>query len=196
MSAGEPLRVPLVADADVLMNLVATGQCGRILTELRLTLLIAPRVESETLFLEPDDPGGERVSINLDPLARTGDLARAALDPIEVTYYVELAQEVDDGEAQAIALAQARGIRLASDDRRAGRAAARRGVTVVTTPELAHEWERRLAPGAPLVAQCLGNVERRAHYRPRRGHDLHSWWVARILALRPPLGDAPREPEP
>ena len=189
MCAAEPPREVLATDADVLMNLVATGRFDAVLAALRVTALVAPRIESEALYLEPDSEDGIPMRIDLAPFVASETVARAVLRAEEIALYVDLAREVDDGEAQAIALACARELRVASDDRRAGRAAARRGVRVVTTPELLSAWETLGRQDPDQVGECLRAIERRARYRPGRNHPLRSWWEERADRAAPSGGE-------
>ena len=185
MCAAEPPRELIATDADVLMNLMATGRFGAILAALRIAALVAPRVESEALYLEADADDDVPVLIDLAPAVSDGTVIQADLDAEEIALYVELAREVDDGEAQAIALARARELRIATDDRRAGRAAARLDVRVVTTPELMFAWENLARPTPEQIGDSLRAIERRACYRPGRTHPLRSWWESRADEAEP-----------
>lgn len=168
----------LSIDADVLMNLVATGQISEILGTLGLLPLVSPAVEGEVLYLSADRPDDPPSPIDVGALIDASTLERAVVTADEMALYVALAAEVDDGEAQAIALAASRGLPLASDDRRATRAATLRGIQVLSTPELLARWERVV--GSPdRVGQFLRLVERRSHFRPSRRHELSSWWEDR-----------------
>lgn len=171
-------REEVAVDADVLMNLVATGELDEVIKALALVLVVVPKVSAEALYLEPDAEAGPVVAIDLHPLTLSGAVTNATLAPEEIETYVALAKDVDDGEAQAIAVARSRGWRFASDDRRAGIAARRSGLVVVTTPELMADWERTSPPAGHLQAGIRA-IERRARYRPGPRHPLKDWWDAR-----------------
>jgi hypothetical protein len=169
----------IAIDADVLMNLVASGRLAAIVEALRIRPVVAPAVASEALYLFGEEAGDAPEPIDIVGLMAAGTLERAAMTEGETELYVELAAEVDDGEAQAIALALGRGTKVASDDRRACRAAVKRGIVVVTTPELMERWAR-LLPADQGIADCLQRIERRAHYRPAANHPLCRWWQAQV----------------
>jgi len=171
----------IAIDADVLMNLVASGQLAAIVDALQIRPVVAPAVASEVLFLFGEAAGDPPEPIDIVGLMDAGTLERASMAEGETELYVELAAEVDDGEAQAIALAVARDTKVASDDKRACRAAEKRGVEVVTTPELMERWGR-LLPADQGVGDCLRRIERRAHYRPSSKHPLSKWWQAQVQA--------------
>jgi hypothetical protein len=171
----------IAIDADVLMNLVASGRLAAIVEALRIRPVVAPAVASEVLYLFGEAAGDPPEPIDIVGLMDAGTLERASMVEGETELYVELAAEVDDGEAQAIALAVARGTKVASDDKRACRAAVKRGVKVVTTPELMEQWGR-LPPADDDVGECLRRIERRAHYRPATNHQLCQWWQSQVQA--------------
>ena len=129
----------LVADADVLMSLVASDEAAAILRAADVRLVICPEVESEALYLEAES-SGERRPVDLKQLYDDGVAANAALSDAEIDLFVQLAREVDDGEAQALAIASTRQLNLATDDRRAARVAARLNIQTIDTPELTLNW--------------------------------------------------------
>ncbi len=174
----------IAIDADVLMNLVASGRLAAIVEALRIRPVVAPAVAAEALYLFGEADGDPPEPIDIVGFMAAGTLERASIAERETELYVELAAEVDDGEAQAIALALGRGTRVASDDRRACRAAVKRGIVVVTTPDILEQWGR-LVPADGRVGECLRHIERRAHYRPAASHRLCKWWQSQVQAEAP-----------
>ena len=164
----------LCIDADVLMNLLATGRLDAILRANGVTGLVCPRTEAEALYLNPPEPGGSREVIDLEPLVAGGALRRADLEGPEVETFVRLAAMVDDGEAQVMAAALHRSLAVATDDRKARRLAGDLGVVVRTTPDLLKAWVAGVS--ATEASAALVDIEVRASYRPRRSDPLRDPW--------------------
>lgn len=171
----EPSQV--VTDADVLMNLLASECLEEILATLRVTLIVPPTVSNETIYLEGVEQGSGRVPIDLSPLEAAGLISVPRLEPEELDLVVELATTVDDGEAEVIALAVARQLTMATDDRKARRVAEGRSVSLVSTPELLERWHNASGVPSARVGKALRSIERRSRYRPAAIHPLHDWWT-------------------
>lgn len=163
----------LAADADVLMNLVASGEVSAVIRVVGTRLLVCPEVEAEALYIEKD-PSGIREPIDLEPLFNDGTLVRATLSPTEIDEFVALARAVDDGEAQALAIAKVRQVPVATDDRRAIRVARELGIVVLDTPELMLRWAATVA--GSRAAEALRRIERQARFTPRAMHSLRVKW--------------------
>lgn len=171
----EPAQV--VTDADVLMNLLASGCLEEILTTLGITLLVPPTVSNETIYLEGVDERSGRVPIELSPFEAAGLVSVPELGPDELDLLVELAAVVDDGEAEVIAIAIVRQLTMATDDRKARRVAESRSVALVTTPELLQRWQATASVPPDRVGEALRSIERRSRYRPAVTHALYDWWT-------------------
>jgi predicted nucleic acid-binding protein len=120
--------------------------------------------------------------LNLQPLTEASILVPCDLSPgPETVLFVELARQLDDGEAMALAIAKTRGWPLATDDRKAARVATGHGVCVITTPELV----KRIAESARLdglrLSVCLQRIEDLACFWPHANHPLRKWWSKNIL---------------
>lgn len=126
---------PLVLDASVAINLLATGQPWSILTALGFRAQIPEQVLGEvvrcpiTKRAYSDEKHPFRISPNVEIVQ---------LVSVEVDDFVNIAQHVGDGEAASIAVALARRLPLALDDRRARTIAKARdgSVDLVWTTEL------------------------------------------------------------
>ncbi len=178
----------LVTDADVLMNLLASGCAEEILATLRLTLVVPPAVAAEVIYIEDPERGGGRQAIDLSPLEAPGLVAVTSVDATGLDLVVDLAAVVDDGEAEAIAIAEVRRLSIATDDRKARRIASERSVALSSTPELLHAWQRVGQIAMPRLSAVLRSIERRSRYRPPRDHPLFSWWSE--------CADSPPEEQP
>jgi hypothetical protein len=172
---------PPVLDGCCLINLLAVEGPLRELPPMGWRGMVPEVVRQETLFLRSYDSDGKpvREPIDLTPWLDAGHIEvvqPAGAD--ELSAYVGFAAEVDDGEAMALAIARTRHWRLASDDRKALRIAAREGIGAVTTPELMQAWATAAAPGPGEVAAALRRIEQRARFLPPANHPLSAWWRA------------------
>ena len=167
------------------MNLMATGCAAEILTALEITLIVHPAVAMDAVYLEGRREGEPRERVDLSALSASGLVLEVSLNAAEPDLVVELAASVDDGEAEVIAIAVARQLPMATDDRKARRIAARRSVTVVSTPELLWQWQEASVLPAPRMGEVLQTISRRSHYRPGISHPLYEWWNS-FGAITPP----------
>lgn len=168
---------PVAVDSDVLMNLLATGCAVEILRATRTVLMAPPTVAGEVLYLESDAVGGAREQIDLTPLEDSGVLVKLVLDDPEVDLLLELAQVVDDGEAEVMAVALNRSIAMATDDRKARRVAGDRRASLISTLEILQRWESVATVSAERMQTVLNLVSHRSRYRPAVGHPLYGWWI-------------------
>lgn len=185
----------LLLDACCAINLLGSGRAEEILEATPNDVAVARLVlEREVLHLESDEEPrpmevegapvrGPVVEISLQPLVDRGMVR--VLDPAsepEQATYVDLALELDDGEAMTGAIAIHRGALLATDDKKAIRVLGRHlpESSIVRTSEVLKDWADQ---GVPVgqVREALRNVERRASFRPPRNDPLLDWWN-RMLA--------------
>ena len=170
----------LSTDSDVLMNLLATGEVVAILKALRMRLLISPVVDGEAFYLEGEEPGDPREAIDLSPLEMAGVLVRVELSDEELNLVVDLARSVDDGEAEAIAVGSLRGLRVATDDRKARQIATRIGCVLLSTPDVLRAWQQAGSIADDVMTRVLSKVSSRSRYRPPRDHPFYQWWMELI----------------
>jgi len=164
MSSG-PADIAL--DADVLMNLLATDRLEEILSANGARGILCPRTRAESVYLNPRSPGGKRQTIDLFPHVASGMLVETTLDQDETATFIRLAAEVDDGEAQVLAVGLHRRLIVATDDRRARKVAAREGISLLSTPELILGWAAGGGRSSEEHRQAITDIEIRARFRPR-----------------------------
>jgi hypothetical protein len=100
----------------------------------------------------------------------------------ELAAYVAFARELDDGEAMALAIAECRGSRLATDDRKAMRLASAACVSVPTASMIVKQWADRRSPTATEIRAALIAVRNRACFLPGGRDPLWDWWIERLNA--------------
>ena len=95
----------------------------------------------------------------------------------ELQTYIDLASELDDGEAITISLAIHNGCLIATDDRKALRLISNIGsLTAVSTLELIKAWSEAKDINDAEVKQVLLNMYLCASYRPSERDPLYKWW--------------------
>lgn len=180
--AGNSETQLLLLDACCAINLYATGRIEEILSGLPYRFAMAKQVQGEALSIRrggDGDDAHQREPVAWGPLVASGRLEVLALgSEAEVTAFVSLAAEMDDGEAATCALALHRGYGVATDDRKARRVLARLAprMTVRSTLELLYRWCQVRGTDPAEVRILLTNVRQRGNFLPPRGDPLRPWW--------------------
>jgi predicted nucleic acid-binding protein len=128
---------------------------------------------AETLCIYDED--GEREKVDLGAMVGAGTLE--IWEPVddEVVEMIRYAVRLGAGEAAALAIARARGLPLATDDRPARRVATEApAVPLVSTAELMRDWARDRTRHE--VRSALRAITRTAAFRPRASDPLAGWW--------------------
>lgn len=175
---------PVLFDSSVLINVLATNQDREILRVLPAGSGVCAAVASEALFLRGEEPGDPRQPVTLAALTGEGLLERYEPEnDSELALYVELAADLDDGEAMTLAIAQQRGMAVAIDDRKARRIANERfGVTLamLRTSDVMQGWLEEGKPPHALFQAALRRIETMARFRPPNDDPRREWWMAWI----------------
>jgi predicted nucleic acid-binding protein len=168
----------LLLDACVTINLVAAGPVHQVARSVGRSCLITRQAANEVGHLRETTNGETRVTpVDLNDHVKAGAFEIIDLVPDEVPLYVELASLVDDGEASTIAVAIKRGIPLATDDRKARRLCAERGLDLpIGTVALIRGFCEAQTLDHAHVARLLQRISSRASFQaPRSDPDL-KWW--------------------
>lgn len=171
---------PLLLDACVTINLVAAGPLEQIARDTGRKFLITRQAAAEVGHLRETTDGETRVilvDLTHHVQADAFEIIDLAVDEIQL--YVELAGIVDDGEASTIAVAVERSLSLATDDRKARRVCADRGLPEPTgTAALIKQYCEARALQHAEVAQLLARIRERASFQPPRTDPQFKWWHA------------------
>jgi hypothetical protein len=176
-------RPGLIWDACGLLNLAATGRAAEILRALGDPCYVTKYVRTSEIFylraLPEEDPRASLLPVDVKPLFEAGLLQDVDLEMAEQETFVNLALELDDGEARTAAVAVHRKLCVATDDRRALRLLASLSppVSVLTTPEWVKEWADTGTVASDVLVDVLRRIQLSARYFPRRTHLLRQWWV-------------------
>ncbi len=169
----------LLLDACLVINLWAAGILRELAESCGVELLVTDMVVSEAMFVEGDDPGAPREAINWNELIEAGTVRTVALSgEAEMTAFLGFIPRLGDGEAATVAAAAARGLVVATDDALALSTAAEHDplVETVTTPDVVSWWADAADASDARIAEVLGLIETRAHFRPSTRHPLSEWW--------------------
>lgn len=171
---------PLALDACGALNLAAVMPLRSAADQVGRPLVMVRQAAAEVLYLEDRDEEGEpsRTLVTVEGLLVV-DLTQA-----ELAAYVELAVELDDGEAATLAVAQARAWPVMTDDRKALRIARSLvpPVAVLTTASILRGWAARQRMDDTAVGEVLRRVEARATFSPSQRDPDRDWWHRCIAA--------------
>ncbi len=168
---------PAVIDTCVLINLLATERMVEICRLIAPLCLVCSAVSAESLYLRSLEPDGKLEPINLSPLFANGTLTSCKIEePAEENLYVSYALELDDGEAMSLALAHARNLALATDERKARRLARENAprIKLISTAEIVHAWAKDKRREEAISAVRV--ISARARFQPPDSYPLANWW--------------------
>ncbi len=169
----------LLIDACVTINLVAAGPIDQIAEGVGRTFQVTTQTATEVGHLR-DTADGEIVvvPVDLSRHVKVGAFEIIDLEADEIGLYVELAGLIVDGEASTIAVAIKRGLPLATDDRKAWRVCAQRGITEPTgTVALVKRYCEARGLGQADVSGLLGRIRNHASFQPPRSDPDLKWWI-------------------
>lgn len=174
----------LLLDACVVVSLYATRQMAAILAASGTPYAIVDAVEREAQFVfrgGDGDDAREREQIDLSPFVSKG-----LLRGIEVTgeeellTYIDLTQELDDGEAMTAAVAIHRRLPVVTDDRKALRVFERHALTSHGTLDLIRDWSEKASVDSTMLRTAIIDLRQRGNYLPAENHPLKAWWDASL----------------
>ena len=169
------------------MNLCAVDSSLRFLRSLSFTWHVPRAVISEGVYLKIANTRPEVRAIDLGPCFQPGFIERCdAEDPTELKLYVDLARDLDDGEAMGLAVAKVRTWRLATDDRKARRKAKELGVPLLSTAEIVRKWAKAAKAHDKLIVEALVRIQSLARFAPTDEYPDAAWWRAVLRRPKPP----------
>lgn len=167
----------VVLDTCCLVNLAAIDGTLDCLASFKLIWYLPTAVQTEGVFIRAAADSREVQRIDLTTFITNGTVQICSpADDAEHALYVELALNLGDGEAMALAIAKNRGWKVATDDRKARNKADAVGVSVVTTPELVQRWASDAARSRAEVAMALRRIETLARFSPAENSPAAKWW--------------------
>jgi len=103
-------------------------------------------------------------------------LIHSELTQDELATAAALSEQIDDGEAECIAVAHHRSLVFVSDDVPAIAAATNLGVSAVSSLDLISQWADLEPSRLAKLPEILVRIETLARYVPHRNHARRSWW--------------------
>lgn len=171
---------PLVLDACVLLNLIASDRASEIFLAQGRRILVGERAAKESFYLRSTDDPLERRPVDLSALIDASALEIVSIEgENETEMFIDLAAELDDGEAESLSVALIRGYTVATDDRKARRVFSSHcsdGVELLSTPEIVHRWVERCSVDNDAARKTLENIRRKASYHPTVVEPCSAWW--------------------
>lgn len=170
-----------IIDCCSLLNLY-TGWGGLAeLRELRRTWYVCEAVLNEAEYTREYGADGVPILIPLDmnALTQSGLLHSAHPETeAEIDDYVTFACDVDDGEAQALAIAKNRGFVLLTDDRKAANIAQRPDVAVriTSTAKILQAWAQLDTRNEARLHEVISRIAMLAKFSPRMDSSDNEWW--------------------
>lgn len=170
-----------IIDCCSLLNLY-TGWGGLAeLRELRRTWYVCEAVLNEAEYTREYGADSVTVLIPLDmkELTQSGLLLSARPETeAEIDAYVGFACEVDDGEAQGLAIAKHRGFVLLTDDRKAARIAQRPDVAVriTSTAKILQAWAQLDTSNEARLHEVIVRITALAKFGPGMDSPDYEWW--------------------
>lgn len=173
-----PGRQPTFAllDACAVLSLYATRRMEDVLGASLISAAITDIAVREALYIRKIvDEEIERERVELSPLVASGLLKVVQADnENELNAFIDLAVELDDGEAMSAALAISREWILVTDDRKAERLLHGR-VQLRPTLAIIKEWSEADHISTSELRIALTGIDQRG-YRPASHHPLDEWW--------------------
>lgn len=168
-----------VIDSCSLLNLYTGWRGLSPLKELNRTWYVCEAVFEESQYTRElkDDGGTVLVPVDLKPDVDSGVLNRIRPESeSEFEDYVNFAVELDDGEAQSLAIAKNRGFILLTDDRKAQRVASEVNVVTITTPSVLQDWAMVAPANNERLPEILRRITTLARFSPSADSPHYEWW--------------------
>jgi predicted nucleic acid-binding protein len=171
-----------ILDACALLNLYASGFMEAILANRPRQCCVVEQVQKESLFIrKPSDSGVgfDKEPVTLESYFQTGRLRLVKLESEnEQNLFVNLAAQIDDGEAATIAVAISRDMQVATDDKKAIRILQQEApnLTRLSTLDIIKLWSEIVSITPVELKTALENILKYASYRPGKNHHLFEWW--------------------
>jgi len=159
-----------IIDTCCLINILASGKVGEILASTQ-AFYIGEQASKESLYLNQyDDESMKRIGrmkVDLMPLLANDSLVLCKLETgEEYERYLYFAERLDDGEAEALALALSRNWTVATDDKKAVRIAGEHGIKTISTLQIVMHWVKKNRVGKKELQEVMTAIHRLASFFP------------------------------
>jgi predicted nucleic acid-binding protein len=167
-----------IIDCCSLLNLYTGWGSLNQLGELNRTWHICEAVLNEVEYTREYGADGKPTLVRLNLSANMLLHPTSINGDEEMATYIDFASELDDGEAQALAIAQHRGFVLLTDDNKAIKIARRPEVDVkiVTTADMLRAWAQQSAHNEAALPTVIRRITTLARFSPKASSLDHAWW--------------------
>lgn len=176
-------------DSCALLNLYATKRLEELREVLEFDFLVTPWVAEEEALYVYEREGmarGRIVPVDLSTAFSSGGLRleSALSTEAELAMLIDLASNLDQGEAETIAAVILRGGALVTDDRKAIREVTARApnIPVMTSIGLLKRWSEVVQPGQEELREVLLDVQIGGNFKPGHREPSLEWWTAILEA--------------
>ena len=119
-----------------------------------------------------------RTEVDLSPLFANNSLVLCKLETeAEYESYLYFAEQLDDGEAEALALGFSRGWVVATDDKKAVRLAKEHGINTISTIQIILQWAKMNRIGKKELQEIMISVQHLASFIPSPSSFGYDEWV-------------------
>lgn len=172
-----------IIDCCSLLNLYTGWRGINELKEFDVRWYVPQAVMKESQYFRDYDLAGNVVTYPLDISGAISDglLEIANIEnQDELTDYVNFAIEVDDGEAQALAIARSRGLIFLTDDAKALKLCSRQNAPILTasTATILQSWSEASKENALRAPEIIARIQSLARFSPKPSDDGYAWWSA------------------
>jgi hypothetical protein len=180
-----------VLDACTLLNLRAGWGHLSALLNSDTRWVVGERALQEAQFTYEFDAVGQRQKVQLTArcLVEEGGLEVLSLQPNELPVFIDFASQLDDGEAEALALAATRGFAVVSDDGLARKIASQHSPSIacLSTPEVLRLWAENHPERTAQLPQVLHRIQTLARFQPSvKRSEERVWWQSYVGAYVSP----------
>jgi predicted nucleic acid-binding protein len=144
---------------------------------------ICSAVEQELEYTREYGVDGKPTPVRLNLPGNALLLPTGINGPLEMADYIDFACELDDGEAQALAIAKHRGWILLTDDNKARNVASRPDVAVPTinTPAILRIWAQQSQANQQKLPIVIKRIVELARFNLKTTSVDYAWWQAQLL---------------
>lgn len=163
----------IILDACCIINLYCSGYMEEILESIPKAVAVATYVHDE-----------EIKRFSLEPVIQRGLLRVVAPNSEEENeLFVNLASQVEDGEAVTAAIAISRNWAIGTDDHRAVMVINKtaKHLQVISSLALIKHWADESQQPVVTIRGVLQNVKNHGRYEPHPNHALYHWWMQNEL---------------
>lgn len=175
------MRSGHIIDTCCLINILASGRSEAILSAFH-GFYLGEKASKESLYLNAYDKETAkrvgRTEIDLSPLLANDSLTLCKLEGDgEFENYLYFAEQLDPGEAEALAFGLCRGWTVATDDKKAIRIASEHEIQTISTLQIIMHWAKKHRIGKKELREVMALIHRLASFIPSPNSPGYGEWM-------------------